>query len=205
MGLNVLNMGILTVFVGHTIYTWLRKLLGASPRSDLIAAGVAAWLTVMIGAAAASLELSLSGTAALPVALPAMLTVHALIGLGEALITAGALAFIRQTRPDWLAQAAPSTRGSAWIAVGLLIALGIAFASPLASSHPDGLERVAQDQHFLDKAKAASVNILPNYTVPGLGAKAGTTIAAGLIGVLVVAGMGYAVGRLATRHQQDTP
>lgn len=208
MGLNVLNMGILTAFVGYAVYTWLRKLLGSTMRGDMLAAGVAAWLTVMTGAAATSLELAISGTSALDVALPAMLGIHALIGLGEALITVSALAFVRQTRPDLLRQATSAAHGSTWIAVGLLIALAVAFASPLASSHPDGLERVAEDKSFIDEAKDAPFNILPDYTVPGIDAEAATTIVAGVIGVVVVAGTGYAVGRLITRQhdaqrQQD--
>ena len=38
------------------------------------------------------------------------------------------------------------------VVVGLAIALGVAFLSPLASSDPDGLERVAEDEEFLDEA-----------------------------------------------------
>ena len=38
----------------------------------------------------------------LPVVLPAMLGVHALIGVGEGLITVAALAFLRAARPDLL-------------------------------------------------------------------------------------------------------
>ncbi len=47
-----------------------------------------------------ALELGLSGTTDLVVALTAMLSIHALIGIGEALITMAALAFIQVTRPD---------------------------------------------------------------------------------------------------------
>jgi cobalt/nickel transport system permease protein len=57
---------------------------------------------VMLGAAAASIELGLSGTIPLRLVLPAMLGVHALIGIGEALITLGALALVRRARPELL-------------------------------------------------------------------------------------------------------
>jgi cobalt/nickel transport system permease protein len=56
----------------------------------------------MLGALAMSLELAASGTSALEVALPAMLGVHAVIGIGEALVTIAALALIRGVRPDLL-------------------------------------------------------------------------------------------------------
>ncbi len=161
---------------------------------------MAAWLTVQLAATATSLELAVSGTSPLGVALPAMLGVHVLIGLGEALITAGALAFIRQARPDLLDAARPvEARGSTWMAIGLVIALAVAFASPLASSSPDGLERVAQDKAFMDEVESAPFTILPDYTIPGISDKALTTIAAGVIGVLVVAGVGYGVARTAGR------
>jgi cobalt/nickel transport system permease protein len=68
----------------------------------LPAAALAAWSAVMLGAAAASFELALSGTTTLAVVLPAMLGTHALIGIGEALITVGALALIGSVRPDLL-------------------------------------------------------------------------------------------------------
>ena len=45
-------------------------------------------------------QLGASGVVPLGLALPAMVGVHALIGIGEALITAAALAFIAATRAD---------------------------------------------------------------------------------------------------------
>ena len=74
------------------------------------AAAIAAWSAVMLGAAATSFELAISGTTTLAVVLPAMLGTHALIGVGEALITVGALALIKNARPDLLLlrDAAPS-------------------------------------------------------------------------------------------------
>lgn len=200
MGFNVFNMGILSTFVGYALYRWLRRALAAVPRGEWIAVVVGAWAAVETGAIATALELAISGTSALDVSLPAMVGVHALIGIGEALITASALAFVRQTRPDLIAGSAQApARGSSWIAVGLLIALAVALASPLASSHPDGLERVAEDKGFMEKAEDAVYEILPDYTVPGIDNEKVTTILAGVIGVLIVAGVGYGVARAANR------
>ena len=56
----------------------------------------------MLGALAMSLELAVSGTSPLEIALPAMLGVHVLIGIGEALVTVAALALIHGVRPDLL-------------------------------------------------------------------------------------------------------
>jgi cobalt/nickel transport system permease protein len=98
LGANVFNMGIIGSVGGYGLYQALRRLrVGDRP-----AVAIAAWLSVMGGAAAASLELGLSGRIPLHVVLPAMLGVHALIGVGEALITLGALALLKQARPELL-------------------------------------------------------------------------------------------------------
>jgi cobalt/nickel transport system permease protein len=205
LGFNVFNMGIIGVFVGYAVYGWVRKALGASRNGQLIGAAVGAWTAVEVAATAAALELAVSGTSALDVALPAMLGIHALIGIGEALITVGALAFIRQARPDLLGEPLPhAARQSSLIAAGLVIALVIVFASPLANPNPDGLERVAEDKAFIDQAKDAPFEILPDYTTPFIHNEALTTITAGVIGVLIVAGVGYGVPRLTRRERPES-
>ena len=139
----------------------------------------------MAGALCTSLELWLSGTSSLKIVLPAMLGVHALIGLGEALITVGALAFLFQTRPDLLATQGKQ-HGRGWIAVGGLISLAVVLISPLASASPDGLERVAINLGFIAHGADAPYQILPDYTLPFLGGTSLSTIVAGLIGLLIV-------------------
>lgn len=194
MGFNIFNMGILTTFIGYAAYKIFRQ--------PLAGAAIGAWLTVEVAAAATALELAISGTSPLDVALPAMVGVHALIGLGEALITVGALSFIRQARPDLLNKTT-TAKGSNRIAAGLIIALAITFASPLASSSPDGLERVAEDKQFNEKAKDAPYNLLPDYTIPGINDEALATIIAGLIGVSLVAGTGYGIAYVSKRRDTE--
>jgi cobalt/nickel transport system permease protein len=153
----------------------------------LAVAGIAAWLSVMAGALFTSLQLWLSGTSQLQIVIPAMLSVHALIGLGEALITVAALTFILQTRPDLLGENSASAQGSrGWVLAGLLISLAVVLLSPLASANPDGLERVAGDLGFLSKGASAPYQIIPDYTLPFLGQTHLSTILAGLIGLIVV-------------------
>jgi len=65
-------------------------------------AGVGAWVGVMLASLAAGVELALSG-AMDPAAGVALLGgIHAIIGVGEAAITVGVLAFLMRTRPDIL-------------------------------------------------------------------------------------------------------
>jgi len=201
IGFNVTNMGVIGAFVGYAVYNFVQRSLGSTRTTQLAGAAVGAWLGVEVAALATSLELAISNTAALDVALPAMVGVHALIGLGEALITVAALAFIQQTRPDLIRGGeAGAARGSGWITVGLLIALAITLISPLADPNPDGLERVAEDQGFIETAQEPSYEILPDYTVPFVESEAFSTILAGIIGTLIVAGIGYSVARLSRRE-----
>ena len=99
-----------------------------------------------------------------------MLGVHALIGIGEALITVAALAFIEQTRPDLLSmEKSTAGRGRGWVIAGVVVSLLAVLISPLASGNPDGLERVAENLGFLGSGADAPYEILPDYTIPFLG------------------------------------
>src|SRR5829696_5510749 len=163
MGANILNMGLITAAIGYGLY---RGVSSGNQTLKLTVAGIAAWLSVMAGALFTSLQLWLSGTSQLQIVIPAMLTVHALIGLGEALITVAALTFILQTRPDLIGKNSESAKGSrGWVIVGTLISLAVVLLSPLASADPDGLERVAGDLGFLNKGTSGLYQLIPNYTL----------------------------------------
>ena len=200
MGANILNMGLLTVVIGYGLY----RFSAGRPRGARLAlAGVGAWLSVMAGALATSLQLWLSGTAKLEIVIPTMLAMHALIGLGEALITVGALGFILALRPDLVDSQAGSARGGrGWALAGLGIALSVVLLAPYASADPDGLERAAIDLGFMQQAVTPDLNLLPDYTLPFLGANSLSTILAGLIGALAVAGLVFLLARLLVRKPE---
>jgi cobalt/nickel transport system permease protein len=102
MGANIFNMGIVGTMGGYAIYRALCGLLGGEQRARIPAAGIAAWLSVVMGSTAMAIELGISGTTDLVVALTAMVGIHVLIGIGEALVTMAALGFVQVTRPDLL-------------------------------------------------------------------------------------------------------
>jgi cobalt/nickel transport system permease protein len=79
-------------------------------------------------------------------------------------------------------------------AVGIAIAIGITLFSPFASDNPDGLESVAKDNGFVEEAKGSSYEIIPGYSMPGVDNERLSTILAGVAGVLIVAGVGLALG-----------
>jgi cobalt/nickel transport system permease protein len=93
-------MGIIGTLGGYAVYRAIGAALGGEQKARIPAAAIAAWLAVFVAAAAMAIELGLSGTTDVVVALTAMLSIHALIGIGEALITVAALAFIGVARPD---------------------------------------------------------------------------------------------------------
>jgi cobalt/nickel transport system permease protein len=193
MGANILNMGIITCAIGYGLY---RAAAGQSKTVKLSVAGIAAWLSVMAGALFTAVQLWLSSTSPLTVVIPAMLGIHALIGLGEALITVSALSFIMQTRPDLMGEDSESAKASRnWVYIGGVIALIVVLFSPFASSDPDGLERVAMDIGFIDAGQSAPYSIIPDYTLPFLGETAFSTIMAGIIGVIVVGAVIMLIGR----------
>lgn len=100
MGANIFNMGVVGTLGGFALYRAVAGVLGGEERGRLPAAAVAAWASVVGGALGMALQLGASGVVPLELALPAMVGVHALIGIGEALITVAALAFIGATRRD---------------------------------------------------------------------------------------------------------
>jgi cobalt/nickel transport system permease protein len=102
LGANIFNMGVVGTLGGYAVYATLSRILGHGDRGRIAAVGIAAWMSVVAGAVAISLELAVSGSIALGVVLPVMVSVHALIGIGEALISMAAVTFVAATRADLL-------------------------------------------------------------------------------------------------------
>lgn len=203
LGTNIFNMAIIGVTVSYMIYHSIRRLTANRSWGLYVSGFVAAWGSVVIASLACALELAISGTSPANISLPAMGGIHALIGIGEGLITVGAMAFLHASRREMFAPGTVSTKqgGMVWIA-GLLFALLLAVASPLASSHPDGLEWVAEQQGFLFKAQNPLYNIIPDYSFPGVMNSTTATILAGIIGTLLV--FGVALGVAYARRQKTS-
>lgn len=192
MGANILNMGLITVVIGYGLY---RAVFGRSRRVKLVVAGFAAWLSVMAGALATALELWVSGTSNLQTVTLAMLGVHTLIGIGEALITIAALSFILQTRPGLVGEGSVAGMGGrGWALAGMALSLAVVLLSPFASVNPDGLNRVAMDLGFIHSAQSGS-GPFAGYTFPVLESASASRIAAGGIGIVAVLAVALVAGR----------
>jgi cobalt/nickel transport system permease protein len=101
LGANIFNMGLIGTFGGYYLYRAIRSVVGSdSWRGMAIATAVSAWTSVFVASILVSIQLALSGTVPLNVAISAMAFWHLLIGIGEALITLVVVSFIWRTRPD---------------------------------------------------------------------------------------------------------
>ena len=90
-----------------------------------------------------------------------------------------------------------------WWLIALLVCLAVVSFSPLASSSPDGLERVAEDKGFIDVGKEAPYQIIADYVFPGIENEALATILAGWIGTLILFGMAYGVTWLLKSRKRE--
>ena len=93
---------------------------------------------------------------------------------------------------------------SKWWLISLLICLAVACLAPLASSSPDGLERVAEDKGFIGLGEEAPFQVIADYVFPGIENEAVATILAGIIGTLILFGVAYGVAWLLTLRKRRT-
>jgi len=99
LGANIINMA----FVGTAcVYPIIRLSHFLTPKRTGVVLGsaLAAWVSVVAASLFCSLELAFSGRVPMAVVVPAMVGVHSVIGIGEALITGFFVGFLLKTRPD---------------------------------------------------------------------------------------------------------
>ncbi|MEU3313261.1 energy-coupling factor ABC transporter permease [Streptomyces sp. NPDC006662] len=102
LGVNILNMAVVTVLVSYAVLRLLLRVLPAGRRSVTVAAFAGALLSVPGAAVMFTLLYALGGTTDVPIGkvFTAMAGVHVLIGIGEALITAATVGAVIAVRPD---------------------------------------------------------------------------------------------------------
>jgi cobalt/nickel transport system permease protein len=102
LGLNVVNMALVTAFGGYGAFVLLRRLLPRTRAGIATASGVAATVGVVLASLAFVLEYAVGGTgdASVGTLAAAMVGVHLLIGIGEGVITAITVGTVLAVRPD---------------------------------------------------------------------------------------------------------
>lgn len=210
LGANIVNMALIGSLVGYCIYAPIRRMI-AGPKGIAVGAVIAAWFSVLLAAIACSFELAASGTFPLRPTLTAMIGVHVLIGVGEAVITGLAIAFVLKTRPDIIHGEPPKLANGRFeqtaqvVVGGLAVSLVLAvFVSPWASSLPDGLEwslewvsaNIAETPRETVATPVVSLPApIPDYEFPGIQSAAVATSMAGLVGTLITFGFAFSIGR----------
>ncbi|MGP3772671.1 energy-coupling factor ABC transporter permease [Streptomyces sp. SDT5-1] len=222
LGVNITDMAITTTVVAYLVFRGLVKLLPRTRRSITVASFVAALLSVPAAAIVFTLIYAIGGTTDVSIGkvATAMVGVHVLIGIGEAVITALTVGAVVAVRPDLVygarglhqplklkvngelvdapaatpAPAAARSSRKVWI-IGLAASLVLAgFVSFYASANPDGLEKVAHDKGIdrTEKEHASSDSPLADYGVKDITDARLSGGLAGIIGVgvTVVAGTG---------------
>ncbi|MFJ6073902.1 energy-coupling factor ABC transporter permease [Streptomyces sp. NPDC093065] len=185
LGVNITDMAIVTTVVAYALFRGLVKVLPRTRRSVTVASFVAALVSVPAAALVFTLLYWIGGTTdvAIGKVATAMIGVHVLIGIGEAVITALTVGAVIAVRPDLVygarglqqrlklrvngelvdapdaepvpapAPVAARSHRKVWI-TGLVASLVLAgFVSFYASANPDGLEKVASDKGIDEKAK----------------------------------------------------
>jgi cobalt/nickel transport system permease protein len=101
-GLNVVNMAFVPVFVGYGLFAIIRRVLPSTRTGVLAATALASWFGVVLASIAFTAEYAWGGNGAAPLATvaAAMVGVHAVIGIGEAIITTLTVAAVLAARPD---------------------------------------------------------------------------------------------------------
>ncbi|WP_405854265.1 energy-coupling factor ABC transporter permease [Streptomyces sp. NBC_00090] len=233
LGVNITVMGVVTVGVAYALFRGLVLVLPRTRRSVTVASFVAALVSVPAAAAAFTLVYAIGGTTPVPLSqvLTAMVGVHFLIGIGEAVITMLTVGAVIAVRPDLVygargltaplklrvdgelvdaAAPAPVSAGSTrklWIG-GVVTTLVLAgFVSFYASASPDGLEKVAADKGIDAKVEehAAAGSPLADYGVKDVDNARLSGGLAGAIGVGVTLAVGtgafWAVRRRRTNEE----
>ena len=228
LGTNILLIGIVTVVVGWAVTKLVLAVMPKRPTSVVPASFVGALLSVPAAAGVFVLLYTVGGATELPFGplLATMLGWHTIIGLGEALITAATVGAVVAVRPDLVyaarglsqqlvlrtpdGQEIPAAdvevvetqqRRPLWpllvggLGVTLIVAGAVSF---FASSNPDGLEYVAEQEGFISAAEDSAVG---GFSLADYGEVGGIPVGvAGLIGVGLTILVGLALFWLLSRR-----
>jgi len=190
---------VIPAYGGYAAFRLFRRWFPKTTGGVISAVGLAAWSSVVMSSVAFSIEWLFGATA--PVAfddvLFAMVGVHILIGIGEAVISALAVGAVLASRPDLVHGASDldrrqladtKVRTKTFVIGGILVALVFAaVVSQFAVDSPDGLERVAEDTGIISSASdhVLSNSLFADYATAGISNESLSLAVAGIIGTLV--------------------
>jgi cobalt/nickel transport system permease protein len=206
LGANILHMAVIGSIGGYAVAAVVRRFFRNQRVGTIVGAVIASWVTVVAASALFCVEFRLSHSAQdfqFRNLFSLMVAIHSLIGIGEALITGGVVAYVLAQRPDLVMASGDSSRRTLIGGVGRVTAAGIvlalcigAFLAPFASQLPDGLDSVAEKHGFSELSHSAWSlfgdynKLLPTGNWQGL-----SVSLAGVIGTLAVFLLAMGFGR----------
>jgi cobalt/nickel transport system permease protein len=197
LGANVLNMALLGVLAGYLPY----HLSGSGKwRNAAVFCGAA--LSVLVSAVLALAELRLSGIAIAPAAMGVSLALFAVSGLIEGAITLAVVQALRSFRSGVLLKPAQERSYGVAVLGGAAVLLAVT-ALWLASTHPDGIEKLVQSLGMTSRAKALMPAPLADYDIALAASPWIRKAAAGLTGLALVFGACLMFGRAAIKRRSD--
>ena len=190
LGVNVLNMAIVTSATSWFIVKYWIKFIGKNKTSIVSVSVLAGILSVVFSSIAFTIQYAIGGTISIPVGtvLLAMVTTHFIIGFGEGVITALIITLLIRVRPDLIYAYERSDENTTKVSFyGLFIILILLFSlvTPFASSSPDGLESVAEEFGFTQTD--GIVLLLDDYGISAVNNDFISTVLSALLGVTVLA------------------
>ena len=190
LGVNVLNMAIVTSATSWFIVKYWIKFIGKNKTSIVSVSVLAGILSVVFSSIAFTIQYAIGGTISIPVGtvLLAMVTTHFIIGFGEGIITALIITLLIRVRPDLIYAYERSDENTTKVSLyGLFIILILllSLVTPFASSSPDGLESVAEEFGFTQTD--GIVLLLDDYVISAVNNDFISTVLSALLGVTVLA------------------
>ena len=192
LGVNVLNMAIITSLTGWLTITFWKKLFGDSQFTLISGSVIAGLLSVVFSSIAFVMEYAIGGTVSVPLGsvLIAMISTHLFIGLGEGIITALIISLLLRVRSDLVyanTKKNKSNNLSTSYGIFIVLILSLTLITPYASSSPDGLESVASN--FGLEETDGVVLLLEDYGISSVNNNFVSTILSALLGILSIAGL----------------
>ena len=190
LGVNVLNMAIVTSATSWFIVKYWIKFIGKNKTSIVSVSVLAGILSVVFSSIAFTIQYAIGGTISIPVGtvLLAMVTTHFIIGFGEGIITALIITLLIRVRPDLIyayERSDENTTKVSFYGLFIILILLLSLVTPFASSSPDGLESVAEEFGFTQTD--GIVLLLDDYGISAVNNDFISIVLSALLGVTVLA------------------
>lgn len=186
LGANIVNLAVIGAGVGGIGMLLLKRLR----ISQSISIFMASASSVVLASLACTVEVTSSNHIGFTSMAQAMIPLHALIGIGEGVLTVAVF---------YLCSAALKEQSNIHLPLsirGLLLMTGVAFVTPFASSFPDGLEYTTNLMRIVSTGNASFLTLLNDYQTPWVANPFFSTLIAAMLGMGIVYILSMAVIRV---------